>query len=71
MAMDLWRPRSGLTRRGGEPFRAFEDMVSRMFDDWLSPHTTHAAGQARGWSPAMDMIDRKDEIVLRADLPGL
>jgi HSP20 family protein len=27
--------------------------------------------QERGWAPAVDMIDRKDEIVLRADLPGL
>jgi HSP20 family protein len=68
MALDLWKPRSSLARRGSEPFRAFEDMVSRMFDDWLSPRM---AGEARGWSPAMDMIDRKDEIVLRADLPGL
>jgi HSP20 family protein len=25
----------------------------------------------QGWAPAIDMLDRKDEIVLRADLPGL
>jgi HSP20 family protein len=54
--------------RRGEPFRAFDDLVSRMFDDWLSPRL---AGEARGWSPAVDMVDRKDEIVLRADVPGL
>src|SRR5258705_2568675 len=29
------------------------------------------AGEMRGGAPALDMIDRKDEIVLRADLPGL
>ena len=29
------------------------------------------AGTTRGWSPAVDMIDKKDEIILRADLPGL
>jgi HSP20 family protein len=28
-------------------------------------------GEAHEWEPAVDMIDRKDEIVLRADLPGL
>ncbi|HEV8141476.1 MAG TPA: Hsp20/alpha crystallin family protein [Methylomirabilota bacterium] len=67
MAIDLWRPR-GLARRGTEPFRGFDDLVSRMFDDWMSPR---GAGEARGWSPAVDMIDKKDEIVLRADLPGL
>jgi HSP20 family protein len=68
MAMDPWRSRSGLARRSPEPFRTFDDLVSRMFDDWMSPRV---AGEARGWSPAVDMIDRKDEIVLRADLPGL
>ena len=68
MAIELWRPRSGLARRGTEAFRPFDDLVSRMFDDWLTPR---GGGEARGWSPAVDMIDRKDEIVLRADLPGL
>jgi HSP20 family protein len=70
MAIERWRPTWGLARRGGgEPFRAFDDLVSRMFEDWgMSPRL---AGEARGWSPAVDMIDRKDEIVLRADLPGL
>ena len=24
-----------------------------------------------GWTPAIDVLDRKDEMVLRADLPGL
>ena len=42
--------------------------MTRMFDDWMSPRLT---GETRGWSPAVDMIDKKDEIVLRADLPGL
>lgn len=68
MAMELWRPRSGLARRGGESFRTFDDLVGRVFDDWLAPRV---AGETRGWSPAVDMIDRKDAIVLRADLPGL
>jgi HSP20 family protein len=68
MAIEQWRPRWGLSRRSADPFRTFDDLVSRMFDDWLTPR---AAGEARGWSPAVDMIDKKDEIVLRADLPGL
>jgi HSP20 family protein len=67
MAIDLWRPR-GLARRGADPFRGFDDLMRGMFDDWLSPR---AHGEARGWSPAVDMIDKKDEIVLRADVPGL
>ena len=66
MAIERWRP-GGMARRGNEPFRAFEDMVSRMFDDWMP----RFGGESRGWSPALDMVDKKDEIVLRADLPGL
>lgn len=66
MAIERWRP-WGLARRGGEPFRMFEDMVNRMFEDWMP----RLGGEGRGWSPAVDMIDKKDEIVLRADLPGL
>jgi HSP20 family protein len=67
MAMELWRPRSGLARRGMAPFRAFDDPFARMFDDWFSPR----GGSERGWSPDIDMIDKQDEILLRADVPGL
>jgi HSP20 family protein len=67
MAIDLWRPRFGLGRRGMSPFRAFDDPFSRMFEDWFSPRS----GSERGWSPDVDMIDKQDEIVLRADVPGL
>jgi HSP20 family protein len=68
MAIERWRPTSNLSRRGSEPFQTFNDLVSRMFDDWWSPRI---AGETRGWSPAIDMVDKKDEIVLRADLPGM
>jgi HSP20 family protein len=27
--------------------------------------------ETRAWTPAVDMIDRHDEVVMRADLPGL
>lgn len=67
MAIERWRP-WGMARRGSEPFRAFDDFVSRMFDDWMSPRVY---GETRGWSPAVDMMEKKDEITLRADLPGL
>jgi HSP20 family protein len=66
MAIERWRP-FGMARRGTEPLGAFEDMVNRMFENWLP----RFGGEGRGWSPAVDMVDKKDEIVLRADLPGL
>ena len=52
---------------GHRPARTFDDLVGRIFGDWTSPRV---AGETRGWSPAVDMIDKKDETVLRADLPG-
>jgi HSP20 family protein len=67
MALERWRPKF-MTR---SPFRelarferAMEDAFGRLpawpWSDW-----------ERGWAPAVDMLDRDDEIVLRADLPGL
>lgn len=61
MALDLWRPRSMM-----RPFRDMEDMVNRLFADWPRLREEHG-----GWNPSVDMIDRQDEVVLRADLPGM
>jgi len=69
MALEVWRPKWGLARR---PFREFEremdEMFDRFFQDWPWPRLT---GPARGWAPPIDMLDRKDEVILRADVPGL
>jgi HSP20 family protein len=67
MALEQWRPRMARS-----PFRDLmrmerdmEEMVSRFFPTWPWGE------RERGWTPAVDMVDRKDELVLRADLPGL
>ena len=72
MAIELWRLRGGLRR---SPFpettrmeREMEDLFGRFFGGW--PWARREA-EGLGWSPAIDVIDRKDELVLRADLPGL
>jgi len=67
MALERWRPRWGLARGTFQELeRDMEDVFSRFFRPW-----PRLAGEMRGWAPAVDMVDRKDEIVLRADLPGL
>lgn len=63
MALDLWRPRRGSMRRAD-----WDEVFDRFFGDWP---WAREGGQIRGWSPAVDMMDRPDEIVVRADLPGL
>ena len=64
MAVERWRPR-GLAR---SPFRELaremEDAFGRFFPAW-SEERSYA------WMPAVDMVDEKDEIVIKADLPGL
>jgi HSP20 family protein len=40
-----------------------EDMFGRFLPSWTE--------KERGWAPTVDMIDQKDEIVVKADLPGL
>ena len=70
MALEKWRPMGGLMRRG--PFEALErqmeDMFDRMFRGWPGRRldTDYV-----GWVPPLDMVDRKNELLLRADLPGL
>jgi HSP20 family protein len=72
MALELWRPRWGLARRGpwadfARMEREMEDLFQRFFGD----AGTRWRGEARVWAPEVDMVDRQDEIVIRADLPGL
>jgi HSP20 family protein len=67
MALELWRPK--LMARS--PFRELA-RLEREMDDMFSRFPAWPWGEReRGWAPAVDMIDHKDEFVLRADLPGL
>ncbi len=72
MAIERWRPGPGVMRG---PFRELsrleremEDFFGGFFRGWPFPRFP---GTARGFSPPVDMLDRKDEVVLRADPPGL
>jgi HSP20 family protein len=56
-----------------EPFRDFDDVqteVNRLFDNFLG-RPAQANGMERMWSPAVDMHETKDEVVVHAELPGL
>lgn len=71
MAVGRWS-RWGLTRgpfrKRGRMEREIETLCGRFFQErpWLQ-----LAGEASGVAPAMALLDRKEEVVLRADLPGL
>ena len=46
------------------PFRAFEDTLARLMN---VPPT--AAAEAKPWTPAVDIRETENELVLKADLP--
>jgi HSP20 family protein len=50
----------------------FHRPLSRVFDDFFLPSTTTEDGSmARGWNPVVDIYDKEDSIVLKAELPGV
>jgi HSP20 family protein len=44
------------------------ETFDRFFHGWPG---SRGAAESLGWAPAIDVVDRKDEVVLRADLPGM
>ena len=56
-----------------EPFRLIK-LLNRDLDRLTARRGDQAAGDSRGvadWTPAVDILERKDRFVLRADLPGV
>jgi len=58
----------------------FVDEMDRVFDDafgrgWLNPRLWHIRspwrGEREGWAPDIEVFHRDNELVVRADLPGL
>jgi HSP20 family protein len=45
-----------------------EETFDRFFQGWP---WSRGPAEGLGWAPAIDVVDRKDEVVLRADLPGM
>jgi HSP20 family protein len=70
MALEQWRPTTSLMRRGPilELERQMEDAFDRVLHGWPG---RRMAEDYVGMAPPLDMIDRKNEILLRADLPGI
>jgi HSP20 family protein len=78
------RQQRGMTRPlsggfGGGPFSAlqhFADEVDRMFEEFgmpraLSPWSRASQRGGAFWAPAIDVVQTDDQLVLKADVPGM
>ena len=80
---DLERHEAGIARRDALPFaspfsllqRFFNDDLMSLFDDLgtrRNPATPAKRAQtAHAWMPKIDVVQRDNELVVRADLPGV
>jgi HSP20 family protein len=73
MQMERWRPGRGLIP--WRPFRELDEM-ERRFDDMLSWPLLPAVWRRiptmeMGWAPAIDVFEKEDKFVVKAELPGM
>lgn len=71
MVLIPWRPRE----MWWDPFRDLETIqneMNKMFNSSLVRWADRDAGLLEGaWSPAIDIYDSKDNIMVKADIPGM
>jgi HSP20 family protein len=68
MAIERWRPKWGITP--WRPFRELEEW-ERRFDDLLGRPSWLVPVEERGWMPAVDVFEKEDKFVVKAELPGM
>ncbi len=73
MAQERWR-----TARDPGPFRPIRDLedMRRRFDEDVVRPVMHAIWdripeEAKTWAPAIDMYEKADSLVIKAEIPGL
>lgn len=64
MALTRWRPMPSAFPQVWD----IQSEINRVFDNLWGPEESELRGM---WSPAVDIAETKDEIVVSADLPGL
>ena len=72
MTMERWRPGRGLIPWG--PFRELEEIERRfgdIFGQVLLPALRRLPLEERGWAPPLEVFEKEDKFVVKAELPGL
>ena len=73
MVLERWRPGWGITP--WRPLRGLEEM-ERRFDEMFGRPFSPAVWrrfplEERGWAPSIDVFDKGDKFVVKAELPGM
>ena len=68
-ALAPWRPFMDLTRRESEMDRMMEDFFGRSMRPWWPARWLRGDGEIT--APVVDVYEEKDEVVVKAELPGL
>jgi HSP20 family protein len=72
MAIQVYRPSQGISP--WSPFGMTEQM-ERLFDDFFSPPSTPSFWRRvptdGNWAPAIDIIEKDDKFIVKAELPGM
>ena len=63
MALIRWEPAREL--------QSIQSEMNRLFNTFFEPPAGGNGSVMRRWSPAMDLVETKDQYVLKADLPGV
>ena len=71
--MERWRPGRGLIP--WRPFRELEEMERRFEDIFGRPFMSAAwrrvPAEERGWAPAIEVFEKEDRFIVKAELPGM
>lgn len=68
-AVTPWRPFMDLTRWDREMDRMMDDFFGRRMRPWWPERWSRGEGEVT--TPAVDVYEEKDEIVVKAELPGM
>ena len=74
MAIERWRPGFGLSRGG--TFKELEELGQSLEDIFRRPFLPsllwrRSPLEEMGWVPAIEMFDKEDKLVVKAELPGM
>lgn len=69
-AVTPWRPSMDLTRWERDMDRMMEDFFGRRVRPWW-PESSFRTGELDIGTPAVDVFEEKDDIVVKAEIPGM